>query len=110
MTTMKKAELRAAADLLRAILARVEAGELTAPRRVVARSEDAATAFEEVAQPGGERDVPCDFELVRAVGRHCPQVVGGLLPKGRVVLGGCIVYGDARDPRWACRRCANERR
>jgi hypothetical protein len=38
---MSKAELRSAADLLRAILARVEAGELTAPGGVVARFEDA---------------------------------------------------------------------
>ena len=34
---MTNAELRAASDLLRRILARVEAGELTAPARVVAR-------------------------------------------------------------------------
>jgi hypothetical protein len=47
---MKKAELRAAADLLRTILARVEAGELTAPKRVVARLEGAATALEAVVQ------------------------------------------------------------
>ena len=46
---MTKAELRAAAALLRTILARVEAGELTAPRRVVARLEGAATALEAVA-------------------------------------------------------------
>jgi hypothetical protein len=48
---MTKAELRAAADLLRAILASVEAGELTAPQRVVARLEGAATAWEAMAQP-----------------------------------------------------------
>lgn len=34
---VNKREIRAAAQIIRAILARVEAGELTAPRRVVAR-------------------------------------------------------------------------
>ena len=48
---MTKAQFRAAADLLRAILARVEAGELTAPKRVVTRLEGAATALEVVARP-----------------------------------------------------------
>jgi hypothetical protein len=38
---MAKTELRAAADLNHAILARVEAGELTAPNRAVARLEGA---------------------------------------------------------------------
>jgi hypothetical protein len=47
---MTKADLRAAAGLLRAILARVEAGELTAPKRVVARLEGAATALEIMAR------------------------------------------------------------
>jgi hypothetical protein len=47
---MKKVELRRAAGLLRAILGRVEAGELTAPKRVVARLEGAATALEAVAR------------------------------------------------------------
>ncbi len=28
--------------------------------------------------------------------------------EGWVVLGGCIVYGDERDPRWACRACAHQ--
>ena len=37
MTVVTKAELRAAAEMLRTILARVEAGELTAPKGVVAR-------------------------------------------------------------------------
>jgi hypothetical protein len=48
--SMKKVELRRAAGLLRAILGRVEAGELTAPKRVVARLEGAATALEAVAR------------------------------------------------------------
>jgi hypothetical protein len=41
-----KKGLRAAADLLRAILARVEAGDLTAPKRVVARLVGAVTALD----------------------------------------------------------------
>jgi hypothetical protein len=48
---MNQRELRAAAELLRALLARVEAGELTAPKRVVARLEGAVTALAAVAQP-----------------------------------------------------------
>ena len=51
MTVVTKAELRAAAEMLRTILARVEAGELTAPKGVVARLDGAATALEAVAQP-----------------------------------------------------------
>ena len=47
---MTKTELRAATDLLHAILARVEAGELTAPKRVVARLEGAEAALEAVGQ------------------------------------------------------------
>jgi hypothetical protein len=45
-----KADLRAAADLLRAILARVEAGELTALKRVIARLEGSLVAFEALAR------------------------------------------------------------
>ena len=45
-----RTELRAAADLLRTILARVEAGEMTAPKGVVARLEGAAV-LEAVARP-----------------------------------------------------------
>jgi hypothetical protein len=45
---MTRAELRAAANLVRAILARVEARLLTASKRVVARLEGAATALEAV--------------------------------------------------------------
>ena len=51
MTAVTKTELRAAAEMLRTILARVEAGEFTAPKGVVARLEGAATALEAVAQP-----------------------------------------------------------
>ncbi len=50
---MTKTEIRAAAELLRAILARVETGELTAPRRVVARLEGALTALEALARRSG---------------------------------------------------------
>lgn len=56
---MTRAELRAAADLLRAILARVEAGELIAPKRAVAQLEGAATALEALGKKGRRRpDVP----------------------------------------------------
>lgn len=51
MTAVKKAELRAAADMLRTILARVEAREMTAPKGVVARLDGAVTALEAVAKP-----------------------------------------------------------
>jgi hypothetical protein len=47
---MPKGEARAAAEILGAILARVERGELTAAGRVRARLEGAATALEAVAK------------------------------------------------------------
>lgn len=47
---MRKTEARAAAEILRAILARIERGELTAAGRVRARLEGAATAFETLAK------------------------------------------------------------
>ena len=42
---MRKGEARSAAEILRAILVRVERGELTAPGRAVARLEGAVTAL-----------------------------------------------------------------
>jgi hypothetical protein len=42
---VRKAEIRAAAAMLRAIVERIQAGELTAPGRVTARLEGAATAL-----------------------------------------------------------------
>jgi hypothetical protein len=47
---MRKSEARTAAEILRAILARVERGELTAAGRVRARLEGAATTFETLAK------------------------------------------------------------
>ena len=47
---MRKGEARAAAEILRAILARIERGDLTATGRVRARLEGAATAFEALAR------------------------------------------------------------
>jgi hypothetical protein len=46
---MRKRESRAAAEILRAVLAKVERGELTAPRRVRARLEGAVMALEAAA-------------------------------------------------------------
>jgi hypothetical protein len=45
-----KANLRAAAEILRAMLARVASGELTASKRVSARLEGTATALEALAK------------------------------------------------------------
>jgi hypothetical protein len=42
---VRKAEIRAAAGMLRAVVERIQAGELTAPGRVTARLEGAATAL-----------------------------------------------------------------
>lgn len=47
---VKKGEARSAAEILRAILARLEHGDLTATGRVRARLEGAATAFEALAR------------------------------------------------------------
>jgi hypothetical protein len=50
ITMVKKGEARAAAEILRRILGRAERGELTASRRMRARLEGAATAFEAIAK------------------------------------------------------------
>lgn len=47
---MLKREARGSAEILRAILARIERGELVAAGRVRARLEGAATAFEALAK------------------------------------------------------------
>jgi hypothetical protein len=47
---VRKADVRAAAEILRAMLARVGSGELTASKRVIARFEGAATALEALAK------------------------------------------------------------
>jgi len=44
-----KAELRAAAEMLRTILAKIASGELTGSRRLIARLEGAASALEALA-------------------------------------------------------------
>jgi hypothetical protein len=49
-TRMTKRELRAAADLLRALLARVGAGEVTASARVVARLEGVLDVLDVLAR------------------------------------------------------------
>jgi len=52
---VRKAEVRAAAEILRAILARVVSGELTASKRVAARLEGAAAALEALVGKRGGR-------------------------------------------------------
>jgi hypothetical protein len=47
---MRKGEARAAAEILRRSLGRVERGDLSSPGRVRARLEGAATAFEAIAR------------------------------------------------------------
>jgi hypothetical protein len=46
---MRKGEARAAAEILRKVLARIERGDLTAPGRVRARIEGAALALQAAA-------------------------------------------------------------
>jgi hypothetical protein len=84
---MKKVELRCAADLLCAILARVEAGELTAPARVVARLEGAATVLEAVARPtsGGQS---ATAKLTVLVGHESSAVTEPLHPSVRQAADG----------------------
>jgi len=55
---MNEEELRAAAQLLREILARIEVGGLTAPRRVVARLEGVVIALDSLA--GDDRPAAAD--------------------------------------------------
>jgi hypothetical protein len=50
-----KAEVRAAAETLRAILAHIASGELTASKGVAARLEGAASALEALAGKQGRR-------------------------------------------------------
>jgi hypothetical protein len=28
--------------------------------------------------------------------------------RGEVLIGGCLIYGDRRDPSWSCRDCRYE--
>jgi hypothetical protein len=57
--TVTKAELHAAAKMLRAILARIASGELTASKRMVARLEGAAIALEAQERTGRRRPDRC---------------------------------------------------
>jgi hypothetical protein len=52
---VRKSEIRKAAAMLRAIVDRIQAGELTAPGRVTARLEGAATALEALSGRAGRR-------------------------------------------------------
>jgi hypothetical protein len=47
---MRKSDVRAAAEIIRALLARIASGELAASKRVIARLDGAATAFEALAR------------------------------------------------------------
>jgi hypothetical protein len=52
-SAVRKSEIRAAAVMLRAIVERIQTGELTAPNRVTARLEGAATALEALSGRAG---------------------------------------------------------
>jgi len=54
---------------------------------------------------------------------HCERCLGHVVPivhgmpgeelwgaanRGELAIGGCLVYGDGRDPCWACRSCGLE--
>ena len=47
---MTKTELRAAAEMLRTILAKIASGELSGSKRLIARLEGAASALEALAE------------------------------------------------------------
>jgi hypothetical protein len=60
MMAVRKSEIREAAAMLRAIVDRIQWGELTAPGRVVARLEGALSALEALTGPGRQGGRPRD--------------------------------------------------